>query len=50
MMRRATSVSSWTTAAGDEDGCGGLTGITPLLNYRAWIIKTAKKLGATIAP
>jgi secreted trypsin-like serine protease len=43
-------VISWTTAAGDEDGCGGLTGITPLLNYRAWIIETAKKLGATIAP
>jgi secreted trypsin-like serine protease len=43
-------VISWTTAAGDEDGCGGLTGITPLLNYRAWIIDTAKKLGAAIAP
>jgi secreted trypsin-like serine protease len=43
-------VISWTTAAGDEDGCGGLTGITPLLNYRTWIIETAKKLGATVAP
>jgi secreted trypsin-like serine protease len=43
-------VISWTTAAGDEDGCGGLTGITPLLNYRAWIVETAKKLGSTIAP
>lgn len=43
-------VISWTTAAGDEDGCGGLTGITPLLNYRAWIIETAKKLGSPVAP
>jgi hypothetical protein len=32
------------------DGCGGPTGITPLLNYRAWIIDTAKRLRATVAP
>jgi secreted trypsin-like serine protease len=43
-------VISWTTAAGDEDGCGGLTGITPLLNYRGWIIETAKKLGSPVGP
>ena len=43
-------VISWTTAAGDEEGCGGLTGVTPLLNYRAWIIETAKKLNSPIAP
>lgn len=43
-------IISWTTAAGNEDGCGGLTGITPLLNYRGWVIETAKKLGSPIAP
>jgi secreted trypsin-like serine protease len=43
-------VVSWTTAAGDEDGCGGLTGITPLLLYRDWVLQTARKFGATIAP
>jgi secreted trypsin-like serine protease len=43
-------VISWATAPNNEGGCGGLTGVTPLLNYRAWIIETAKKLGATVAP
>jgi secreted trypsin-like serine protease len=43
-------VISWTTAARDDEGCGGLTGVTPLLNYRSWIIDTAKKFGSPIAP
>ena len=43
-------VVSWTTAPGDEEGCGGLTGLTPLLLYRAWIVETAAKLGSPIAP
>ncbi len=43
-------VVSWTTAAGDEDGCGGLTGVTPLLLYHAWIVENARKLGSTIGP
>ena len=43
-------VVSWSTAAGDEEGCGGLTGVTPLLNYRAWIVDTAKKLASPLAP
>lgn len=43
-------VVSWTTAPRDEEGCGGLTGLTPLLIYRAWIVETARKLGAPIAP
>ena len=30
-------VVSWSTAPGDEEGCGGLTGVTPLLLYRDWI-------------
>lgn len=43
-------VVSWSTAPNDEEGCGGLTGVTPLLLYRDWIVQTAKKLGATVAP
>jgi hypothetical protein len=41
-------VVSWSTAPGDETGCGGLTGITPLLSYRDWIIDTARKLNSPI--
>ena len=41
---------SWSTGPDNTEGCGGLTGLTPLLNYRAWIIETAKKLGSPIAP
>jgi secreted trypsin-like serine protease len=43
-------VVSWTTAPGDEEGCGGLTGVTPLLIYRAWVVETARKLGSQISP
>ena len=43
-------VISWSTAPSDEEGCGGLTGVTPLLNYRQWIIDTAKKLGSPLTP
>ena len=41
-------VVSWTTAAENEEGCGGLTGLTPLLSYRSWIVDTARKFGAPI--
>jgi secreted trypsin-like serine protease len=41
-------VVSWSTAPNDEEGCGGLTGITPLLIYRGWIVETAKKLGSSL--
>jgi secreted trypsin-like serine protease len=43
-------VVSWSTAAQNEEGCGGLTGVTPLLNYRAWIVETAQKVGSPITP
>ena len=43
-------VVSWSTAPGDEEGCGGLTGVTPLLSYRDWIIDTARKLNSPLAP
>ncbi len=38
-------VISWTTGPGNSEGCGGLTGLTPLLAYRSWIIETALKFG-----
>jgi secreted trypsin-like serine protease len=41
---RVIGVVSWSTAPNDEDGCGGLTGLTPLLLYRDWIVETAKTL------
>jgi secreted trypsin-like serine protease len=43
-------VVSWSTGPRNEEGCGGLTGLTPLLNYRSWIVETARKLGSPIAP
>jgi len=41
-------VVSWSTAPKNEAGCGGLTGLTPLLNYRTWIVDTAMKLGSSL--
>ena len=38
-------VVSWTTGPGNTGGCGGLTGLTPLISYRAWIVDTARKFG-----
>ncbi len=43
-------VVSWSTAPQDNEGCGGLTGVTPLLNYRAWLVETAAKFKSPIAP
>lgn len=43
-------VVSWSTAPQDNEGCGGLTGVTPLLNYRGWVVETAKKFNSAIAP
>lgn len=43
-------VVSWSTAPQDNEGCGGLTGVTPLLNYRAWLVETAAKFSSPIAP
>jgi len=43
-------VVSWSTAPGDEEGCGGLTGVTPLLLYRDWLVETARKLNSPLAP
>lgn len=38
-------VVSWSTGPNMTDGCGGLTGITPLILYRDWIVQTARQWG-----
>ena len=43
-------VVSWSTGPKLEGGCGGLTGVTPLARYRAWIVDTARNLGSPFAP
>jgi secreted trypsin-like serine protease len=43
-------VVSWSTGPNLEDGCGGLTGVTPLTLYRGWIAETARKLGSPLPP
>jgi hypothetical protein len=42
-------VVSWSTGPKLTDGCGGLTGVTPLVRYRAWIVESAGKLGAPLS-
>ena len=41
-------VVSWSTGPNNSDGCGGLTGVTPLTLYRDWILKTARDWGAAL--
>ena len=41
-------VVSWSTAPQDTEGFGGLTGVKTLLNYRAWIVETARKFGSPL--
>ncbi len=43
-------VVSWSTGPKLSDGCGGLTGVTPLVRYRAWIVDTAAKMGSQLVP
>jgi hypothetical protein len=43
-------VVSWSTGPKLAEGCGGLTGVTPLTRYRAWIVDAAKSLGYALAP
>ena len=44
-------VVSWSTGPKNAEGCGGLTGVTPLMRYRAWIVEQAKRMGiGTLAP
>lgn len=41
-------VVSWSTGPHNSDGCGGLTGVTPLNKYRDWITQTARKIGSPL--
>ncbi len=41
-------VVSWSTGPKLTGGCGGLTGITPLIRYRSWIISAARALGSPL--
>jgi len=43
-------VVSWSTGPALSDGCGGLTGVTPLTRYRTWIVEQAAKLGSPLPP
>jgi len=43
-------VVSWSTGPKLSDGCGGLTGVTPLVRYRDWIIETARQMGSRLRP
>jgi secreted trypsin-like serine protease len=47
MQGRAVIVGvvSWSTGPNNSDGCGGLTGVTPLTLYREWILQTARGWG-----
>ncbi len=45
-MSVIVGVVSWSTGANNSEGCGGLTGVTPLTLYRDWILKTARGWGA----
>jgi Trypsin len=43
-------VVSWSTGPALSDGCGGLTGVTPLARYRAWIVEQARRMGSPLSP
>jgi secreted trypsin-like serine protease len=43
-------VVSWSTGPAGSEGCGGLTGVTPLSLYRSWIVDTARRMGRSVAP
>ena len=43
-------VVSWSTGPDNAEGCGGLTGVTPLQLYRRWIVDTARRLGSPLTP
>jgi hypothetical protein len=43
-------VVSWSTGPAGSAGCGGLTGVTPLVSHRAWILETAQRLGSSLSP
>ncbi len=48
--RAVIGVVSWSTGPGNSEGCGGLTGVTPLQLYHPWIAETARRLGSPLQP
>ena len=42
-------VVSWSTGPGESEGCGGITGVTPITLYRGWIVVQAAKMGVMLA-
>ncbi|WP_375778165.1 trypsin-like serine protease [Bradyrhizobium sp. ma5] len=40
-------VVSWSTGPNGTAGCGGITGVTPLMLYRDWVMQTARQWGAS---
>jgi hypothetical protein len=49
-MLSIIGVVSWSTGPNLAAGCGGLTGITPLVRYRGWIVDTARAMGSPLLP
>ncbi len=45
-----TGIVSWSTGPKLSAGCGGLTGVTPLVRYRDWVVEAASKLGSPLSP
>jgi secreted trypsin-like serine protease len=45
---RVAGVVSWSTGPKLTIGCGGLTGVTPLVRYRDWLVQAAGKLGSPL--
>lgn len=43
-------VVSWSTGPNLGEGCGGLTGVTPLGLYREWLVEEVKKMGTVLGP
>src|SRR5262249_39968538 len=41
-------VMSWATGPALSTGCGGLTGVTPIIRYRDWIVNTAASMGSAL--
>jgi hypothetical protein len=41
-------VVSWSTASNFEEGCGGVTGVTPIELYHGWIEEQGRRMGSTI--
>ena len=48
--RAVIGMVSWSTAAKNAGGCGGLTGVTPIGRYRDWIVEQANRMGSPIPP